>query len=409
AGEQEYVHKRKRVVLESLSSLGINCTTDSVPHIALLASGGGQRAAVGLVGSLYQMEKEHLLDTLLYLGSVSGSTWSMSSIYSDPQWSDSLDTAVSRLSGPGVPLEEALAWLGERAKEEHFSLSDVWGVLTSAGIMKQMDLRRLSDEASRNATNPYPIYSAIEKHCYSHGPIQGKWFEVSPHEAGFTELGLFISTSLLGSTFQNGELLEEKPEMDMVKLQGVFTEQYGLTVTKRLETNSYLVLPMIMKWEWGTTGNFLYQYQGEKTSAIVARFHLTDAGLLINVGYPSFLGEKRDIDLIIAPEYSAGNMFEVQDYAAEVNKPFPEIDAKILEERDWPKGCYVLKGKEKEPTIVYMPLFNRHNCKGLLHTDFFLDVSAQIKTYETNTTNRTCYSKYSSNFYSQKSQIKAKY
>lgn len=36
-----------------------------------------------------------------------------------------------------------------------------------------MDLRRLSDEASRNATNPYPVYSAIEKHCYSNGPIEG--------------------------------------------------------------------------------------------------------------------------------------------------------------------------------------------------------------------------------------------
>lgn len=33
--------------------------------------------------------------------------------------------------------------------------------------------------------------------------------------------------------------------------------------------------------------------------------------MLINVGYPSFLGEKRHIDLIIAPEYSAGDMFEV--------------------------------------------------------------------------------------------------
>ncbi|KAF1380107.1 hypothetical protein PFLUV_G00183070 [Perca fluviatilis] len=477
AGEKEYVHQRKRVVLESLSSLGINCTTDSVPHIALLASGGGQRAAVGLVGSLYQMEKEHLVDTLLYLGSVSGSTWSMSSIYSDPQWSNNLETAVSRwLSSPEVQLEEALAWLGERAKEEHFSLSDVWGVLTSAGIMKQMDLRRLSDEASRNATNPYPIYSAIEKHCYSHGPIEGKWFEVSPHEAGFTELGLFVSTSLLGSTFQNGELLEEKPEMDMVKLQGFLgcalaheetikdlippwlnvpgqidgaAEDYlrvynaldklvGLTrstikdptalsdldkLQKILEDRDMLnhnksvwlesksseerksifgqwnlellaavqtwsqsledgafkthvslltkqVLPMIMKWEWGTTGNFLYQYQDSTVPPYLRsteRFHLTDAGLLINVGYPSFLGEKRDIDLIIAPEYSAGNMFETltlaRDYAAEVKKPFPEIDVKILEERDWPKGCYVLEGKEKEPTIVYMPLFNRDNCK----------------------------------------------
>lgn len=40
-------------------------------------------------------------------------------------------------------------------------------------------------------------------------------------------------------------------------------------------------------------------------------FHLMDAGFSINVPYPSFLGEKRDIDLLIAPEYSAGDMFEV--------------------------------------------------------------------------------------------------
>lgn len=53
----------------------------------------------------------------------------------------------------------------------------------------------------------------------SHVPL-GKWFEVSPHEAGFTELGLFLETSLLGSKVQGGELLEKNPEMDMIELQG---------------------------------------------------------------------------------------------------------------------------------------------------------------------------------------------
>ncbi|XP_030296630.1 cytosolic phospholipase A2 gamma-like isoform X2 [Sparus aurata] len=474
AGEQQYVRQRKQVVLKTLSSLGINCTAGLVPHIALLGSGGGQRAAVGLVGSLYQMEEEGLLDTLLYLGGVSGSTWSMSSLYSDPEWSTNLDRAVSRLSGPGVEMELALAWLDERSKEENFSLTDVWGVLTSAGIMKQMDLRRFSDEASRNASNPYPIYCAIEKHCFSNGPIEGKWFEVSPHQAGFPELGVFIETSLLGSRFQGGKLLEQKPEMDMVQLQGVFgcalaheevirefippwldvpgqidfaaeeylrvynalhklvaltrstskdpaslsdldklqkiledkvnrnesawqqsrsmeerktlSKHWSLELLAVVETWSQdleegafkthvsrliqTVLPLILKWEWGTTANFLYQYQEHSVPPCLQlkdRFHLLDAGLLINVAYPSFLGDKRDIDLLIAPEYSAGNMFETltlaRDYAAAVNKPFPEIDEKILEERDWPKDCYVFEGKDKEPTIVYMPLFNRNNCK----------------------------------------------
>lgn len=48
----------------------------------------------------------------------------------------------------------------------------------------------------------------------------GIWFEVTPHEAGFTELGVFVETSLLGSKFQSGEVKEKRPEMDMVKLQG---------------------------------------------------------------------------------------------------------------------------------------------------------------------------------------------
>ena len=56
-----------------------------------------------------------------------------------------MDAAVSRLWGPGVELEKVLAWLVERSKEEYFSLSDVWGVLTSAVIMKQVP-ERTSDQ-----------------------------------------------------------------------------------------------------------------------------------------------------------------------------------------------------------------------------------------------------------------------
>lgn len=471
-GEQQYVNRRKEVVLKGLNSLQINCTADTVPHITLLASGGGQRSAVSLVGFLYQLEKEALLDTLLYIGGVSGSTWSMAYLYSDPQWSSNMDEAVSLLSGPGVELEQAVAWLTEKSKDEHFSLTDIWGLLTSAGIMKQMDPRNLSEEASRNVTNPYPVYCAVEKHCFSHGPLEGKWFEVTPHEAGFTELNLFVETSLFGSKFQNGELMEKKPEMDMVRLQGIlgcalahedviremiplwfnvpiddaakeylhvynvlrnvitltsstikdptalseldrlqktlhdmvnhnesvllqslgpeerknlFQQwRYGLvgaveTWGQSLDDGDFKtsvafltkqVLPLILKWEWGTTSNFLYQFQDASVPDCLQskeQFHLIDAGLLINVAYPAFLGDKRDIDLMIAPEFSAGTMFETltlaRDYAAQVKKPFPQIDNKVLEESDWPRDCYVFEGKEKEPTIIYMPLFNRQNCK----------------------------------------------
>lgn len=48
-----------------------------------------------------------------------------------------------------------------------------------------------------------------------------------------------------------------------------------------------------------------------------------------------------------------------------MKKPFPEIHANILEERLWPKDCYVFEGQGEAPSNVYMPLFNQQNCKGL--------------------------------------------
>ncbi|KAM6914145.1 cytosolic phospholipase A2 gamma-like [Lycodopsis pacificus] len=474
AGEHEFVLKRKEVVLKSLNRLGIECSLKSVPHIALLGSGGGQRAAVGLMGSLYQMEKEGLLDTLLYLGGVSGSCWSMSSIYSDPEWSGSMDTAVSRLSGPGVELEAVLAWLGERAEEEHFSLSDIWGVLISAGIMKQLDRRNLTEDG-KNTSNPYPIYNAVNRNCLHNGPVEGKWFEMTPHEAGFTDLGFFINTSHVGSN-READRGGKGPEMDMIKLQGLvgtaatvknnlldvvflwtevpqqinsfwdvldhymrgyhsllkltevirentedptvlsdldnlqktlkesmnlnpsvffgkksqeqkqIFEQWRQKVLAPLriwsqsldeapikENVSLLiqkVIPLIGKWEWGTTENFLYQYPGAAVpSCIKLKEHLQliDAGLMLNMPFPPFLGEKRDADLLIALDYGADDAFTIltlaREYAMAMNKPFPEIDDKTLEETAWPKDYYVFEGKKKEPTIVYMPLFNRRNCK----------------------------------------------
>ncbi|GLD61286.1 cytosolic phospholipase A2 gamma-like isoform X1 [Lates japonicus] len=521
AGEQEYVDRRKIVVLESLNSLGINCTADSIPHIALLASGGGQRAAVGLVGSLYQMEKEGLLDTLLYLGGVSGSTWSMSSLYSDPQWSTNTDRAVSRLSGPGVELEQALAWAARRPamtalrrqarfhwcwQHVHWNLN-VWRNFMfsdeSRFCLQQLDCRvkvwrrrgeRYADCCTDRVTSfgggsvMVAASPSLEKQGLSSleaismqrdiemrfcnqwqshistvwdRTLSSKMTTLAPTEWGLSETtsriwewrgwnGLpTVLTRILGCALAHEEVIRDfiPPWLnvpgqvdsaaeeylriyrtidklvdltrstindptalsDLNKLQKTLKDKVNLNESALLESKSLeerksifqqwslellaavetwsqsledgafkthvslltkQVLPLILKWEWGTTKNFLYQYQGLTIPPCLQskeRLHLVDAGLLINVAYPPFLGDKRDIDLMIAPEYSAGNMFETltlaRDYATEVRKPFPEIDNKILEERDWPKDCYVFEGKEKEPTIIYMPLFNRQNCK----------------------------------------------
>ncbi|XP_030580761.1 cytosolic phospholipase A2 gamma-like [Archocentrus centrarchus] len=444
AGEQEFVLRRKQVVLTSLNKLGIACTLDMVPHIALLGSGGGQRAAVGLMGSLFQMEKDGLLDTMLYLGGVSGSAWSMIALYSDLQWSTNMESAVSRLSGPGIGLTEALIVLAERAKDGRLSLTDIWGALTSVLIMKQLNIRSLSEDGS-SVTNPYPIYSTVNKNCLQDGSEEGKWFEVTPHEAGFVDLGLFIDTAKLGSkihsagsevngidmvtlqglvgsaladdeslvnhildwlkdlvgkdTTDDNNLLEflwtkngitlnytASSELKLLEMYNVVFKQWSQKVLASVQSWSpnlddgparyyvswliQTVFAQIKKLEWGKTDNFLYQYPDAGMPSCIRNrmfLQLIDAGVMINMPYPPFLEEKRDTDLLIALEYGADETFTTlilaRDYAAKLEKPFPKIDENILKERDWPKACYVFKGKKKEPTIIYMPLFNRQNCK----------------------------------------------
>ncbi len=45
------------------------------PNIALVTSGGSERAMVGLLGSLDALSQDDLLDFVLYLAGLSGLTW----------------------------------------------------------------------------------------------------------------------------------------------------------------------------------------------------------------------------------------------------------------------------------------------------------------------------------------------
>ncbi|KAL0194258.1 hypothetical protein M9458_012554, partial [Cirrhinus mrigala] len=112
-----------------------------VPNIALLGSGGGQRAMVGLLGSLVELDKAGLLDCILYLSGVSGSTWCMASLYKEPDWSTKLETVknkiIKRLNGPAVSFTETFEKLKKYHKKDFFSLTDVWAVLAVTEYVKE--------------------------------------------------------------------------------------------------------------------------------------------------------------------------------------------------------------------------------------------------------------------------------
>ncbi|NWU54440.1 PA24C phospholipase, partial [Dromas ardeola] len=74
-------------------------------------------------------------------------------------------------------------------------------------LIFQFDENELADhkEASETGINPYTIYAAVDKDKLSEKGrnFPGTWFEFTPHGAGYTALGAFVSTKNFGSEFED--------------------------------------------------------------------------------------------------------------------------------------------------------------------------------------------------------------
>uniref|UniRef100_A0A673GQA2 Cytosolic phospholipase A2 delta-like n=1 Tax=Sinocyclocheilus rhinocerous TaxID=307959 RepID=A0A673GQA2_9TELE len=223
--EQEFVASRRNTVLQTLKKLKIQCSRKEVPNIALLGSGGGQRAMVGLLGSLVQLDKAGLLDCILYLSGVSGSTWCMASLYQEPDWSTKLETVkdriIERIRGPGVSLTDAMAKLKKYYYgKDFFSLTDVWAVMVITSYVKEIDEHALTEQRNQHKKDPFPIYTVIDKQCKQSNE-QNPWFEINPYEAGYSLTGAFVDTCDFGSQFHEGTKKKHQDEFDMLYLQAL--------------------------------------------------------------------------------------------------------------------------------------------------------------------------------------------
>ncbi|KAL2086797.1 hypothetical protein ACEWY4_017856 [Coilia grayii] len=231
--EKDYILKRFQIVEGCLQSHGIDCKPNNPPRVALLGSGGGQRAQSALLGVLRQLGEDNLLDSFLYLAGVSGTTWAMASLYDDAQWSKNAPSVVggalqSMSEGSSSSFSECVQWLRRRDAEGDLSLTDFWGVVVCAyfkGV--PLETRTLAEEDQGDGANPYPLYSAVERVLLDNEKEE-LWFELSPHEAGFTHPGAFVKTSLLKQDFDGGHVKQQnRMPMDMVQLQGICGSAFG--------------------------------------------------------------------------------------------------------------------------------------------------------------------------------------
>ncbi|XP_067112396.1 cytosolic phospholipase A2 gamma-like [Osmerus mordax] len=369
-----------------------------VPNIALLGSGGGERAMVGLLGSLYQMEKEDLLDSILYLCGVSGSTWCMSSLYKESNWSEKIEEQkkiiVHRLWHDHVSrLARGKKLLNYFQCHDNFNLTDAWAALVVPELVKEIDENTLSSHREGHCKDPYPIYTIIDQDSkYTKLEEKDRWFELTPHEAGYSIMGAFVDTTRFGSQFDKGKLTKSQPERDMLYIQGlcgsavadkevILEELKKLIEGKRSGMNNTdstgpLVLQKMVELLLGSIRekdctpllielNSLLEAPDVAPQILTEKRHFEDAAALLNSPYFCVLRPERQIDLIISLDFSAGNpmetVVEAHKKCKEMKIPFPTVVVSP-EDAKTPKDFYVFKGINT-PTVIHMPLFNIVNCK----------------------------------------------
>ncbi|XP_043352097.1 cytosolic phospholipase A2 gamma-like [Dermochelys coriacea] len=372
-GEKLGTSNRKVRVKKCLDSLGIPCNLDDVPNIAILGAGGGLRAMIALHGTLQELQKHGLLDTIMYLCGVSGSTWCMSSLYKNGDWAEKLqaleESMCARLSKYTWSIPKATKMLLEAAKDENYSLTEFWAYTVIYGMLHELDKGHLSEQrsASENGHNPYPIYAAVDEQSFSKVTeySSASWFEFTPHEASFLGNGASVPMEYFRSEYKNGELKNQKEEKSMSYLQGLWGSAIGS------KTENEKVIKDI----------FFGFFKGEKESHSPSKKSCPEG---IVKGFPALTIEPEpgDIEgsLQREPAGASPGGFSPGDTSKSLSRslhlqalkqtaknckenciPFPEIDEKLLQEPDNPSDCYIFRG-EGAPTVMYFPLFNKVNC-----------------------------------------------
>nr|XP_046258518.1 cytosolic phospholipase A2 beta [Scatophagus argus] len=256
--EKEYLKKRKVVVAQALQNiLGLASQPEptEVPTIALVASGGGARAMTGLLGSLRGLKDIGVLDAASYITGVSGSTWAMSALYQEANWSQQdMDDIISTVK---VQMTKSTMSAFSREKLQYYydemevkgndgyivSLIDMAGLILEHLVFGKKITSTLSEQqrALNEGQNPLPIYTAVNMKERLQGcESEAEWCEFTPYEVGLYKYGAFVQSADFGSQFFLGHIIRRLPEVRIPYLMGIWSSVFSVNLTQlwKLSTGS---------------------------------------------------------------------------------------------------------------------------------------------------------------------------
>ncbi|XP_071415549.1 cytosolic phospholipase A2 epsilon-like [Pithys albifrons albifrons] len=244
AEEQDFVCKRKKVVAAALKNvlhLDEDLQEDEVPVVAVVTAAGGVRSMTAMFGSLLALQELGVLDCVSYISGLSATTWTMSKLYEDANWSrKDLRGPISDIRKHVIKsklhcfsLDHMKYYeheLCERKQEGHkLSFSDLWGLFIDRMLHYQESTQKLSDQqlAVNQGQNPLPIYLSLNvKDNFSTLDFK-EWVEFTPYEVGLLKYGAFVRSEDFGSEFFMGHRMKKIPESHICFLEGTWSNIFS--------------------------------------------------------------------------------------------------------------------------------------------------------------------------------------
>uniref|UniRef100_A0A8D2KX82 Phospholipase A2 n=1 Tax=Varanus komodoensis TaxID=61221 RepID=A0A8D2KX82_VARKO len=405
--EQNFLYKRRNVVANALQKvllLDQELQGDEVPVVAVMTTGGGARAMSAFYGHLFALQKMNLLDCVTYITGASGSTWTMTSLYEDSNWSqkDLMGPVRRAQRDMAMHKSSAFSWeamqhynaeLRRRTEEGHLvSFTDMWSLIIERMFHNERNENKLSNQqqAVRQGQNPLNITLSFSK-------ILTPWLQPKVFGSGILPISTSSMFTGIWSNIFGGCLVDVwnlyksvpspfpgKEKDDSKSLQSSVCHTACFTPPKKISNiiNGVLTHRPIGEWKpnflrglqfykdyyqhetffmW--RGSNLDQYSNHLTS-LEKELCLVDAGYFINTSCPPLLRKERKVDVIISFDYNLlENRFDsiqqIGKHCSDQGIPFPKV-LLTEEDKENPKECYLIEDKRnpEAPIVLHFPLVN---------------------------------------------------
>uniref|UniRef100_A0AAX7UZ15 Phospholipase A2 n=1 Tax=Astatotilapia calliptera TaxID=8154 RepID=A0AAX7UZ15_ASTCA len=251
--EKQFREARREKVMLGIKKLLQNCRSRdlysrAVPVIAIAGSGGGFRAMVGFSGVMKALFESGVLDCTTYIAGLSGSTWYMSTLYSNPDFpnkgpkdiNSELMKRVSsnplRLLMPQHITHYIQALWTKKASGQPVTFADIFGMLIGETLIPSRMGIKLSDiqEKINQAQCPLPLFTCLHVKPDVSELMFADWVEFSPYEIGMAKYGTFMTPDLFGSKFFMGTVVKKYEENPLHFLMGVWGSAFSILFNRVL-------------------------------------------------------------------------------------------------------------------------------------------------------------------------------